>query len=379
MSRWDELNKFFQSTGCEVAFGLNALYGRQRNKTSPGAWDSTNARDFIQYTHANGYNISAWEFGNELSGKSSVGLSIPSQEYSVSMKELSKIVKEIYADQPSSPLLVAPDAFFDDVWIADFLQSTGEDSVNVVTHHIYNLGAGVDTDLMGKILDPSYLDGEVTTFRAVNETLHQHGPWAEAWVGEAGGAYNSGHDLITNAFVFGFWYLDQLGMASSFGTKSYCRQSLIGGNYGLLNTTTFRPNPDYYGALLWHRLMGAKVLATETKGAAQLRAYAHCSKGKEGVTVLLLNLSNQTRYDVDLSGSTGLNMTTREEYHLTPQDGDLHSRTCLLNGVPLEVTAQGEIPALVPKMMSSTRPVSMEPLSIAFISIPIQIPACTPV
>ncbi|KAG5127110.1 hypothetical protein JHK82_027945 [Glycine max] len=41
-------------------------------------------------------------------------------------------------------------------------------------------------------------------------------------------------------------YLDQLGIASCYSTKVYCRQTLIGGNYGLLNTTTFAPNPDYY-------------------------------------------------------------------------------------------------------------------------------------
>lgn len=41
-------------------------------------------------------------------------------------------------------------------------------------------------------------------------------------------------------------YLDQLGMAAKYDTKTYCRQTLIGGNYGLLNTTTFVPNPDYY-------------------------------------------------------------------------------------------------------------------------------------
>lgn len=39
-------------------------------------------------------------------------------------------------------------------------------------------------------------------------------------------------------------------MAASFDTKTYCRQTLIGGNYGLLNTTTFIPNPDYYRLLL---------------------------------------------------------------------------------------------------------------------------------
>jgi heparanase 1 len=41
-------------------------------------------------------------------------------------------------------------------------------------------------------------------------------------------------------------YLDQLGIASTYNTKVYCRQTLIGGNYGLLNTSTLTPNPDYY-------------------------------------------------------------------------------------------------------------------------------------
>lgn len=41
-------------------------------------------------------------------------------------------------------------------------------------------------------------------------------------------------------------YLDQLGMTSTYDTKTYCRQTLVGGNYGLLDTLTFLPNPDYY-------------------------------------------------------------------------------------------------------------------------------------
>uniref|UniRef100_A0A453QXH2 Uncharacterized protein n=1 Tax=Aegilops tauschii subsp. strangulata TaxID=200361 RepID=A0A453QXH2_AEGTS len=73
-------------------------------------------------------------------------------------------------------------------------------------------------------------------------------------------------------------FLDQLGMSAKFDTKSYCRQSFIGGNYGLLNTTTFQPNPDYYSALLWHRLMGTKVLEAKFTGSNMVRAYAHCAK-----------------------------------------------------------------------------------------------------
>jgi len=43
-----------------------------------------------------------------------------------------------------------------------------------------------------------------------------------------------------------FRYSDQLGMAATYHTKVYCRQTFIGGNYGLLDTSTFVPNPDYY-------------------------------------------------------------------------------------------------------------------------------------
>ncbi|KAL2976549.1 hypothetical protein AAZX31_13G015500 [Glycine max] len=57
---------------------------------------------------------------------------------------------------------------------------------------------------------------------------------------------NNGGNHVSNRFLNSFWYLDQLGIASCYSTKVYCRQTLIGGNYGLLNTTTFAPNLDYY-------------------------------------------------------------------------------------------------------------------------------------
>lgn len=62
---------------------------------------------------------------------------------------------------------------------------------------------GVATDLVEKILNPSYLDGEMATFRDLKNILKTSS--AKAWVGESGGAYNSGHNLVTNAFVFSFW------------------------------------------------------------------------------------------------------------------------------------------------------------------------------
>ncbi|KAH1227903.1 Heparanase-like protein 1 [Glycine max] len=121
--------------------------------------------------------------------------------------------------------------------------------------------SGSDEHLERKILDPERLSRVESIFGNLSETIKIYGPWSSAWVGEAGGAYNSGGNHVSNRFLNSFWYLDQLGIASCYNTKVYCRQTLIGGNYGLLNATTFAPNPDYYSAVLWHRLMGKKVLA----------------------------------------------------------------------------------------------------------------------
>lgn len=67
------------------------------------------------------------------------------------------------------------------------------------------LCSGVDQHLVEKILDPTYLDGEAATFSSLQGILSSGSTSATAWVGEAGGAYNSGHHLVTDSFVFSFW------------------------------------------------------------------------------------------------------------------------------------------------------------------------------
>nr|DAD45056.1 TPA_asm: hypothetical protein HUJ06_003286 [Nelumbo nucifera] len=246
MSRWDELNNFFKKAGALVIFGLNALNGRNLSSdgSALGPWDYTNAASLIRYTVNKGYVIYGWELGNELSGNG-VGVRVAADQYASDVLSLQHVVEDLYKNSDVKPLVLAPGGFFDAGWYKQ-LVTTIPKSLDVVTHHIYNLGPGVDTHLIDKILDPTYLDGEANTFSSLQSILKSTATNATAWVGEAGGAYNSGHNLVTNAFVFSFWYLDQLGMSATYDTKTYCRQTLIGGNYGLLNTTTFVPNPDYY-------------------------------------------------------------------------------------------------------------------------------------
>ncbi|KAL8136064.1 heparanase-like protein 3 [Apium graveolens] len=399
LHRWDELNLFFKKSGANIIFGLNALNGRSintRTGSAVGKWDSTNAESFMRYTVKKNYMIHGWELGNELCG-TGVGVRVAAAQYSSDTISFVKLVQDIYKGVDFQPLIISPGGFFDANWFKEYVSKTPK--LNVVTHHIYNLGAGVDKHLVEKILDPEVLNGIADTFKQLQSIVKNSG--ASAWVGESGGAYNSGHDLVSNAFVYSFWYLDQLGMAATYDTKTYCRQTLIGGNYGLLNTKTFVPNPDYYSALLWHRLMGRKVLSTSFSGTKKLRAYTHCAKQSNGITMLLINLDNSTTvlitpaFDntsskqgkrgfyyrrsklMQVSPEDQSSTQTREEYHLTAKDGNLHSQTMLLNGNALTLTSSGDIPIFIPVHVHSSEPIEVAPYSIVFVHLPdVVLPAC---
>lgn len=66
---------------------------------------------------------------------------------------------------------------------------------------------GVDDHLVEKILNPDYLNAESSTFRGLQSLLKSRNTSARAWVGEAGGAYNSGRNHVTNSFIFSFWFV----------------------------------------------------------------------------------------------------------------------------------------------------------------------------
>lgn len=111
-----------------------------------------------------------------------------------------------------------------------------------------------------------------------------------------------------------------------------------------------------------------------------------------GITLLLINMSNSTTFDVDVlpefilhpwqryeeqsdTKSTGASM--REEYHLTPEGGNIQSDVLLLNGTPLKLTESFDIPEMQPKLVDPTSAVSVAPDSFVFVSIKdFHAPAC---
>ncbi|PPS18633.1 hypothetical protein GOBAR_AA01935 [Gossypium barbadense] len=326
MKRWDELNE------AKVTFGLNAFIGRKESETEKTLW-----------------------VGNELCG---VGVSarIEAKQYAKDMATLKNLVKEMYPNPKTQPKVLGPG---------------GHDIIDGVTHHIYNLGPGNNPDVVRRVQDPFFLTQIAQTFKDVSNAIDKFAPWSGAWVSESGGAYNSGGQLVS--------YLDQLGMTSVYNHKVYCRQALTGGNYALLNTTTFVPNPDYYGALLWHIVMGSKVISVTHKGSPYLHP---------GVSFVFINLSKNTSFEIDIFHDLNLNGGSpnfefkghkeREEYHLTPKDGNILSSVVLLNETPLELSDSLEIPELKPELVDGLIPINIVAHSIAFITIrDFNAPACS--
>ena len=261
----DSIRAFAKATGMKVIFGLNGLVGRTKNEpywNYTGDWDATQAQKLLIEW---GNGLFAVELGNEIAGRHGVTAHLEAAQYARDFAHLIRMRDGLNLN--GKPLVFGVDNSPDIKWMDQFLGNltkVSNGSIDAFTWHSYPLGAGAMDKVDSEIMDPTFC----TKVIKVATELQQ---WSAdksfpLWMGETGGAYNSGRNTVTNRFMSAFWYLDWMGILSAHGHKAFCRQTLLGGNYGLLQNTngTIEVNPDFWGAKLFTDLMRGNIVKGRT-------------------------------------------------------------------------------------------------------------------
>ena len=402
-ARLDAAFAWAGAVGARVVLTLNGLYGRvcpstpQRNctanNTSP--WDSSNARALLAYAKAQGHPLHAVGLGNELTnGKCAPGVpptgcppQVAPETYARDLQGLRAVIDELWpsssgeGDTPSSasasastkPLLVSPDAGYATNlnasviadWFTRMLGAGGAAAADRLAYHLYVDGHN-DADAAAHARNASFLDGDAYFADAVLlPTLRAAGPAAAhlldagLWCDETAFAWGSGRYGLTDTFADTFWYVHQLGALAARGHTMVSRQALRGGWYELLNQTSAEPLPDFYAAVLWRRVMGARVLSASLAGAGAVgaRAFAHCAAegdaGNVGVAVV-----NPSPVALALAlPPLASGASTWREWHLAPPTGGDGGGVSLNGGPPLRLGPDqrprkgGEWPALAAELL----------------------------
>ncbi|XP_065178266.1 uncharacterized protein LOC135808944 [Sycon ciliatum] len=369
MDRWQQIVAFSQETDLKLVFGLNCMYGRA-NKSAQ--WDKRNSDAFLQYTAQHKLPVYGFEVCNEKQGQ--VHADVMADSY----QDVHEMLVKYWPDVATRPKLIGPDENPNAGFLEEFLPLVA-DVIDAVTVHIYT-GYGLDHNLPAQITTGQYLDKYQSTLAPLAKVINDKAPKAEIWIGETAAAWHSGQMNTTNTFLSGFWYLDALGTAANNNVQAFCRQTLIGGYYELLNRTTRDPNPDFYTGLLWNKLMGTKMLhVTSTVSRSSLRLYAACSaasfqaKTPGSVTVAFINIAD-TAFSASpaslvhrIDGKENLGTI---EYHLIPGDGQMTLRTTqmMLNDKLLELDENNKLPAMDGLVRSG--PVLIAPKSYGFVVVP---------
>jgi len=364
---WDAACEFAAALDLDILFTLNAGPGP---RDQAGAWTPDNARELLTYTRDRGCPVTAWELGNEINGFIIAhGFTLSGEQYAADMAIARALVDEV---DPGA-LLAGPADIYWPRWgelvstMPEFLAEGGP-LVDVVTWHYYpqqsqkcelvSRLATVDLLLYAENLDEvSHWADEVEGLR------DQYAPAAEVWLDETGHALCGGEEGLSDRFVTGFWWLDQLGLMAARGQPVVVRQAFTGGEYRLVDYDTLEPSPDYFNSLLWKRLMGTRALRVTAAAGDFVRLYAHCTAGRSGpVTVLAINLDQTQPTRLAFAGAGA----ARELYLVTGTD--LVGTDIFLGGEPLAVGPDGSPPAL--SAASVNDPIELPPLSYAFVVLP---------
>ena len=361
-TQWRGVVDFSRAVDAEIVTSFAVSPG---SRDADGAWNPDRAQRLLSYTRSLGSHIAAAEFMNEPTLATTNGAP-PGYDATVYGRDF-RIFREWMQRSSPDTLIVGPGSVGDSsppsdkgIRTRDLLAASGAVLDRFSYHHYGTISPRCGgRDDPARALSEAWLSRTDATLSIYRTLRDEFAPGKPIWVTETADAACGGNPWDTT-FLDTFRYLDQLGRLAKAGVQVVMHNTLAASNYGLLDERTFRPRPNYWGALLWHRLMGTTVLDAGAATAADLHVYAHCHPSIPGaVTVLAINTARHAPRDVKL-------LLPAERYTL--HAARLQNSTVQLNGGTLALAANDELPRLVASPTSAGM-IRLSPASISFLVI----------
>lgn len=371
-AEWKGVIAFANATDAKLVTSFAISSGVRNAK---GVWTPVQAHKLIAYTRSIGGHIAAAEFFNEPDMPEYGGA--PKGYDAADYARDFAVFREFAGKMVPDMLIVGPGSVGEGVLMPrmsgglakgvmktrDILSATPKPVFDVFSYHFYgaaslrcaSMGAGAQTTPTDALSEAWLARTDAAYDFYVKGLRNQYEPGKPVWITETADAACGGNPWA-KTFLDSFRYLDQLGRLAKRGVAVVFHNTLASSEYGLLDSDTFEPRPNYWAALLWHRLMGQTVLDVGASRAG-LHLYAQCSpRHPGGVTLLAINNSR------DRSAELSLPMQSTRYTLSAPQ---LESTSVMLNGRKLALDSNDRLPSLEGTPAPSGR-LTLAPATISF-------------
>ena len=368
--QWQGVGDFAEAVDGEVVTSFAANTGV---RDAAGVWQPDQARALLEFSLDNDIPLTAVEFYNEPSLPVGVPGGYDAAAYARDFAIFDDLVAEVAPDLrvvgPGAVDDVTPMVLEPTIAATDMLDATAG-SLDVFGYHFYPKVSERCGSVEGPeiALTQDYLSRVEVDQQHYEDLRDTYLPDAPMWIGETAQAACGG-DRWAAQYLDVIRYVDTLGRLAAGDGDVVFHNTLAASDYGLLDEEGFEPRPDYWAAVLWQRLMGTEVLATEAGADVEdLAVYAHCTPdGSGSATHAVVNSSETgTRTVATPSGGATVYLLTAD---------DLAGSTIELNGEVLEADDDGTLPDLDGRSVSGA--VELPPASVAFIVGEGDTPACT--
>ena len=354
--QWRGVIDFSHAAGAPIVTSFAVSPG---TRDAAGVWTANQASRLLSYTSAIGGRIAAAEFMNE-PNVAATGVAAASDDAATYGRDF-RIFRAFMKLHAPKIMILGPGMAGETDAAASLLAASGA-GPDVFSYHHYGAlserctGAGTSEDALSEQW-LARTDKTLNFYRRLRDRL---APGKPIWLTETAEAACGGNRLAAG-YLDTFRYLDQLGRLAKAGVQIVMHNTLAASDYGLLDENTFVPRPNYWGALLWRRLMGTTVLESGVPIEAGLHVYAHCQRGTpDGVVLLVINTDRSAARTIRLASASA---------RYTLDAANLEDGTVRLNGRALELGADDHLPDIrgVPTPAGM---LTFAPTTITFLAIP---------